>query len=840
MTRKDLYGDSSLKKIIVRDINGGVVREFVFSYKYMTANSLVEEDGLTASPTEMNKNRLLLNSITEFAANGDSKPPHVFTYNTTRFLPARDSKSIDHWGFYNGKNNNIKSYLPEHYIEVLNSSTNKWEYQIYGDSDRSVGVDYEQSGILTQIKYPTGGYTNFEYESHKTDSGKFPKIINRKNVGLFLDESLEFSINSSGSGYTKVRLEPVLPDECDDTVLEINIKSIDGGVRNSNYCYTFYADEDGYYCSSNNIINTEFFDIRLKNGQYKVSVEVIGRCQGEEDSELYLSWPFLSDAPPNVLVGGVRIKTIKDVTNTSEIVRNFNYEIQEGKTSGVIVSIPKYSYVFLATGINTPYVPTDIVFHSLSPLYPLAYTQGSHVGYGKVTVTKKGISDIKSEYFYTTAEDFPDIFHGKLPIYNSILSNGEFSNFVGFKYYSEVQFQGRYFDFYPYNGVSDSKDFLRGLLFHEIHYKNKENTFLPVSEKRTSYEELFLVRPGAYRDFEILLPDYPKKYMDDKNNFIEGISTSLSKTLCRDDEGIGDCPTATLLNYDIYSGYTIPTRTFEKSFFYDDNEEVEELNKTTTYIYPKSNEYPYITNFFKAINLKTTDSKGNLIKTKIDYPQDNLTNLTTDASLAIDGLINQHRIATPIQSETTVTDINGDELSKTTQRTDYRVWSSNATGTGNIILPEFVQTLKGEFDLSNNPFQNQITYHDYDDKGNPIEVSKTDGTHIVYIWGYNQQYPVAKINNATHAEVLATGIDMSIINDHTTTDENMQIELDKIRSLASAQVTTYTYAPLIGVTSITDPRGYTIYYEYDDFNRLKQVKDAEGNILSKNEYHYKD
>jgi len=58
-------------------------------------------------------------------------------------------------------------------------------------------------------------------------------------------------------------------------------------------------------------------------------------------------------------------------------------------------------------------------------------------------------------------------------------------------------------------------------------------------------------------------------------------------------------------------------------------------------------------------------------------------------------------------------------------------------------------------------------------------------------------------------------------------------------ALPNAQVSTYTYDPLIGVTSITDPRGETIYYEYDNFNRLEHVKDAQGNILSKNKYNFK-
>ena len=70
---------------------------------------------------------------------------------------------------------------------------------------------------------------------------------------------------------------------------------------------------------------------------------------------------------------------------------------------------------------------------------------------------------------------------------------------------------------------------------------------------------------------------------------------------------------------------------------------------------------------------------------------------------------------------------------------------------------------------------------------------------------------------------------------------NLREALDGLRdTLPNALVTTYTYDPLIGVTSMTDPRGSTIYYNYDAFNRLKHVKDQDGNILSKNDYNYKN
>lgn len=67
----------------------------------------------------------------------------------------------------------------------------------------------------------------------------------------------------------------------------------------------------------------------------------------------------------------------------------------------------------------------------------------------------------------------------------------------------------------------------------------------------------------------------------------------------------------------------------------------------------------------------------------------------------------------------------------------------------------------------------------------------------------------------------------------------MRQALDALRqALPNALVTTYTYDPLIGMTSTTDPRGYTMYYEYDNKGRLIQNRDAEQNILEKVYYDY--
>ena len=41
-----------------------------------------------------------------------------------------------------------------------------------------------------------------------------------------------------------------------------------------------------------------------------------------------------------------------------------------------------------------------------------------------------------------------------------------------------------------------------------------------------------------------------------------------------------------------------------------------------------------------------------------------------------------------------------------------------------------------------------------------------------------------------------------------------------------------TYAPLIGITSYTDPKGYTQYYEYDDFGRIREIYEKVGDKKS--------
>lgn len=139
-----------------------------------------------------------------------------------------------------------------------------------------------------------------------------------------------------------------------------------------------------------------------------------------------------------------------------------------------------------------------------------------------------------------------------------------------------------------------------------------------------------------------------------------------------------------------------------------------------------------------------------------------------------------------------------------------------------------------------------LNFDSYNTKGSLLQFRQVNGVPTYYVWGYKEQYTIAKLENFTSTDattiqsIITAAIDASNTDTSSVLEDALRTALTNLRNAASnAMVTTYTYDPQIGVTSITDPKGYTIYYQYDEFNRLKQVIDVDGHIVGKNEYNYK-
>ena len=65
------------------------------------------------------------------------------------------------------------------------------------------------------------------------------------------------------------------------------------------------------------------------------------------------------------------------------------------------------------------------------------------------------------------------------------------------------------------------------------------------------------------------------------------------------------------------------------------------------------------------------------------------------------------------------------------------------------------------------------------------------------------------------------------------------VSLFRIQVVNITEISNYTYDPLNGMTSATDPSGRTTYYNYDGFGRLKETKDTQSKTTGTYEYHYR-
>lgn len=114
-----------------------------------------------------------------------------------------------------------------------------------------------------------------------------------------------------------------------------------------------------------------------------------------------------------------------------------------------------------------------------------------------------------------------------------------------------------------------------------------------------------------------------------------------------------------------------------------------------------------------------------------------------------------------------------------------------------------------------------------------------------YMITYWSKAGAKTITGASITTVAGSAINGWTFYQHVATATGTTISLsgagliDELRLYpAAAQMTTYTWEPLIGITSTCDPNNQIIYYEYDDQNRLLHVRDQHKNILKKMAYKY--
>lgn len=105
-------------------------------------------------------------------------------------------------------------------------------------------------------------------------------------------------------------------------------------------------------------------------------------------------------------------------------------------------------------------------------------------------------------------------------------------------------------------------------------------------------------------------------------------------------------------------------------------------------------------------------------------------------------------------------------------------------------------------------------------------------------WQYIEvEIDLKQIKNTAGLPLSTTlGIGSFIWNQNAT----VNIQVDDIRFYPKeARMSTFTYIPAVGASSVSDENSNCQFYEYDTFGRLKIVKDQFGRIIEKTDYNYK-
>lgn len=810
--REDYIHGKKLNKITIQDKNNTIVNEYSFNYIFKTSDNPltpIYSCGTLHNYSDLTKRMFLENIIVNGKSNAINKPKYSFSYNPIQ-LPHRFSYATDWWGFYNDELSNLflvptisrsDLYMPNRYVNPSKS----------------------QAGLLTEIIYPTGGITKLEYESNRGINDK-PVLKRYDNAAL-----------NSGQ---KIRIDGINIIPSKKNILNFNTQNstpistqnINGGKKII-YEMPFTVGQDviGYYYGFLNAGNQMSINFDLKIDAL-CDTCIYGDSSLPEDNSCSIYFKIIKDnvVLHNKLISGqyngeLDLK-LAELNATNFLNQNYKLQLEiftgNNQGSQIYSNISNSVNMDFSWEIIDPDLVTKIdnrydipvgghriksiknyeALNMLSLHKDFEYKDDNGIESGHCNFNLANLYRFSHVVYLNSYNNFPLQFYSGQPIiYTQVkekqISATEIKESI-YKYsYTANQAQGCYH-------FSDS--FGNGGIYPC--FDDPSNAMLTQNKLgNIKVSDLYYTTPN---------PLIYTKYI---------IGYNMSNRLQIDDINSFDTSGAEGFKYKI-SSFHKPK--LSKSVVKDI-----ESNGTIT---SETNKIYNTTSHLDLIEENNQTSENNTLqKTKYYYPQD-LSNLSFTSTM-----ITKNMIGVPVKTE-----IYRGVEKLNEQLTAY----GSDTTTNNLLLPKGVYVAKFPNNLSVIPngigqLEKRISYDNYDNLGNITQYTTPDNVSVSIIYGYNQSLPVAKIENATYAQVSSFVTNLQTLSNGT--NENTLITaLDNFRTqlvtqVPTAYVTTYTHKPLIGVSTVTDPKGQRQTYHYDSFNRLQFVKDQFDNILSENEYYYR-
>jgi YD repeat-containing protein len=179
----------------------------------------------------------------------------------------------------------------------------------------------------------------------------------------------------------------------------------------------------------------------------------------------------------------------------------------------------------------------------------------------------------------------------------------------------------------------------------------------------------------------------------------------------------------------------------------------------------------------------------------------------------------------------------------------YPVAKCSNAAVGSIAATSFEADGSGGWTTGGtSPLTGGVTGNQYYSLSSDISFGglSTSASYVVSYWSNNGAYSVpgtAAGYPVTGKKVTIGGVSWTYYEHLITGQSGAQLNgsggIDELRLYpANALMTTYTYAPLVGMTSQCDEGNRITYYEYDELGRLRDVRDQDGNVVKTYDYHY--
>jgi hypothetical protein len=874
-------GDRKLDSLVFSNSDNTAKKKYVFTYDYFISPIVADDYVYNGGNQEHIRKRLRLLNLYK-----DGIPGYNFFYSSIS-LPSKQSYAQDYWGYYNGQNTNTRllsnfwSFFHHEFqpsAEIL-----PWSFISEG-SYHYTDTSYLIAGMLTKIQHPTGGYTNFRYESNTFGNYYYPS----KSQIQDYDEIKESQqINLPYASYKNAN-----PHYCDgeDYFVEltseskvhitynfnwtgaangfddiINSSVTFGTVNNYNQiqevlkCIVVQYNENGSFVGS--------FDLQVPAGRYGL-YSYLPKCSDGILASIYagifiepVNYVFPSGFFETAFGGGLRIKSIQNITDNNNTIKKFEY------SNGFLMSPLQFYYSREKTitySLYPPYIgeldprplcSAPLVFQyvtkSSSLFIPLSYdAQGALVGYRTVReyLTNLPVSNnhllgyIEYEYnVFPPQVNFgvpsvPDPFNGKIKRQIFYNNNQKKVKQIDF-YYNNVEFNrcfGHTQDFnqlpgcyyvYPLISSAIYNSGMSERLFdeNEISYfkKGRSNFYNTKSQLIKKIDTLDNNADGSEKIVttdiiyisDIVNPTnvYQQMINNHSIDYIKDMTVSVN----------GQITSKLVNNYMKCSDLYIP---FDKTYHGC-------FNASEILTYPTGgNDFNIIQNIF--------DSKGNVIQQSIN---------NEIKSCNVWGYNESKLIANVNNSNSNECAYTGFENNETN---DWQIYEDNkinnefsVTGKSSILVNNGygpTKLLKVGLDAKNhNGYQASVWVKGDKKAYLHIEANTYDFSQRIENPFQDNQWHLIKVELPVERYENLINIDL-VIRTYVGNNGSQDSFFDDLRVYPlDAQMTTYTYEPLFGITSKSDLNNKSKKYDYDIFGRLKLIRDFEGNIIKKIDYHYK-